>query len=114
VRYSEPVAVGIAPGAQPAASAGATGVLEPVRGAAVARGFKVEEIAGVVEAIDPASRRITVRTPDAGTQSFTVAPEAVVAAPVKPGDAVTLVYHQALAAQLVSTPQPERDPAPAP
>jgi hypothetical protein len=38
----------------------------------------------------------------------------VVAAPIKPGDAVTLSYHQAIATQMVSTPQPERDPAPAP
>jgi hypothetical protein len=112
VRYSEPVAVALAPGAQPSVSTGATAVVEPTpRGA---QGVKVERVSGVVEAIDPASRRIAVRTLDGRSVTFAVAEDAIVAAPIKPGDAVTLSYHQAIASQMVSTPQPERDPAPAP
>jgi hypothetical protein len=113
VRYSEPVVVALAPGAQPAASGGATAVVEPAPSGG-AQGVKVERVAGVVEAIDPASRRISVRTLDGRSLTLAVAEDAIVAAPVKPGDAVTLSYHQAIATQMVSTPQPERDPAPAP
>ena len=35
-------------------------------------------------------------------------------ASLKSGDAVTLTYHQAVATQMLSTPQPITDPAPAP
>lgn len=112
VRYSEPVAVALAPGAQPSASGGATAVVEPApRGA---QGLKVERVAGVVEAIDPASRRIAVRTLDGRSVTFAVAEDAVVAGPIKTGDAVTVSYHQAIASRMVSTPQPEKDPAPPP
>ena len=109
VRYSEPVAGALAPGAQ--ASAGATAVVEPTPSGA--QGLKVERVSGVVEAIDPASRRIAVRTLDGRSVAFAVAEDAIVAAPIKPGDAVTVSYHQAIASQMVSTPQPEQDPAPA-
>jgi hypothetical protein len=56
VRYSEPVAVAIAPGAQ---------------------GLKVERVSGVVEAIDPASRHIAVRTLDGRSVVFAVAEDAM-------------------------------------
>jgi hypothetical protein len=54
-----------------------------------------------------------VRRLDGGRQAFAVAADTAIAGPIKPGDAVTVAYHQVLA-QMVSTPQPERDPAPAP
>jgi hypothetical protein len=111
VRYSEPVAVALAPGAQPSAATGATAVVEPTPGGG-AQGLKVERISGVVEAIDPASRRIAVRTLDGRSVAFAVAEDAIVAAPIKPGDAVTVSYRQAIATRMVSTPQPEIDPAP--
>jgi hypothetical protein len=114
VRYAEPVAVAIMPGAQTSASGGATAVVEPRRGGAAAVGVKVDQVSGVVEAIDPATQRIAVRRLDGGTQAFNLAPDTAVAGPIAPGDAVTVVYHQALATQMISTPQPERDPAPAP
>ena len=109
VRYSEPVAVAIAPGAEPSASGGATAAVEPApRGA---QGVKMERISGVVETIDPASRRIAVRTLDGRRLNLAVAADAVLAGPIRPGDAVTVSYHQAIASRMVSTPQPEIDPA---
>jgi hypothetical protein len=109
VRYSEPVAVALAPGAEPSASGGATAAVEPgPRG--TAQGVKAEKVAGVVEAIDPASRRIDVRTLDGRKLSMAVAEDALVAGPIKPGDAVTVSYYQAIASRMISTPQPEVDP----
>lgn len=113
VRYFEPVAVKIEPGAQPSASAGATATVTPPSSAAAGEAVKVETISGVLEAFDPASRQITVRTLDGRTQAFRVAEGALPGGPLKPGEAVTLTYHQPVATQMVSTPQPERDPAPA-
>lgn len=112
VRYAEPVAVQIEPGAQPSASAGATAAVKPPSSAAAGEAVKVETVSGVVETIDPASREIRLRTLDGGRQAFRMA-EGAAAGPLKPGDAVTLTYHQAVATQMASTPQPERDPAPA-
>jgi hypothetical protein len=113
VRYSEPVAVALAPGAEPSASGGATAAVEPAPGGG-AQGVKAERISGVVEAIDPASRRIAVRTLDGRSVTFAVADDALVAGPIKTGDAVTVAYQQAIASRMVSTPQPELDPAPPP
>jgi hypothetical protein len=113
VRYSEPVAVAIVPGARSSSAGGATAVVEPRRDRAAGVGVKVEEVAGVVEAIDPVTQRIALRRLDGGTLVLSLAADTAVLGPVMPGDAVTVMYHQGLATQMVSTPQPERDPAPA-
>jgi hypothetical protein len=113
VRYAEPVAVAIAPGAPTSPTSGATAVIEPRRDATAGLGVKVEEVSGVVEAIDPAGQRIAVRTLNGGRQAFAVAADTAIGGPIKPGDAVTVAYHQVIATHMVSTPQPERDPAPA-
>jgi hypothetical protein len=113
VRYAEPVAVAITPGAPASSASGATALVEPRGDVTAGLGVKVDEVAGVVEAIDPAGQRITVRRLDGGRQTFALAADTAIAGAIKPGDAVTVAYHQVLATQMVSTPQPERDPAPA-
>lgn len=110
VRYSEPVAVEITPGAQPSAAAGATAKVKPGSGAASGQGVKMDEVAGVVDTID--SAHIVVRTLEGGKQAFKLGASAS-AGSIKPGDAVTVTYQQAIATHMVSTPQPIRDPAPA-
>jgi hypothetical protein len=112
VRYSEPVVVGIETGAS-AATGGATAKVEPKEGAKGGEGVKMGSVAGTVEAMDPASREIIVRTADGAKQAFKV-PENAVVGPLKAGDPITLTYMQAIATQIASTPQPVSDPAPAP
>jgi hypothetical protein len=108
VRYSEPVAVALAPGGQASAAAGATAEVK-----SAGEGVKSETIAGTVEQIDPSGKLIIVRTPDGVKQAYRIA-DGVDHASLKSGDAVTLTYHQAVATQMLSTPQPITDPAPAP
>lgn len=112
VRYQEAVAVAIEPGAQPSAGAGATAEVAPQSTPAAGQALKTDKVAGVIDAIDPGSKEITVRTLDGGKQTFKVA-ESVEAGSLKPGEAVTVTYEQAVATHMVSTPQPIRDPAPA-
>lgn len=111
VRYSEPVVVGIESGAS--AAGGATAKVEPKEGAKGGEGVKMGSVTGTVEAMDPASREIVVRTADGTKQAFKV-PENAVVGPLKAGDPITLTYMQAIATQIASTPQPVSDPAPAP
>jgi len=112
VRYSEPVVVGIESGAS-AATGGATAKVEPKEGAKGSEGVKTGSVAGTVEAIDPASREIIVRTADGTKQAFKV-PDNAAVGPLKAGDAITVTYAQAIATHMASTPQPVSDPAPAP
>jgi hypothetical protein len=113
VRYSEPLAMAIEPGAQAPAAGGATASVEPRSGAAGAgEGVKTDQVAGVVEQIDTAGRQIVLRSADGGKQAYRIG-EGVAQGSLKTGDAVTLTYQQAVATQMVSTPQPIRDPAPA-
>jgi hypothetical protein len=115
VRYEEPVAVMITPGAPSSAGAGATAeVTTPATASGRGEVVKTAEASGVVESIDPAGPRIVLRTLDGGRQTFAVAPSATVAGPVKTGDAVTVAYHQGATTEITRSPQPERDPAPAP
>lgn len=109
-RWTEGVATAIEPGAQPAA-AGATrevGVAKTGAGA----GTTSAKVAGVIDSIDAAGKRITLRTPDGQTETFGIGAD-VAAASFKAGDPVTLTYQRALASQVRSTPQPVSDPAPA-
>jgi hypothetical protein len=108
VRYSEPVAVALAPGGQASAAAGATAEVK-----SAGEGVKSETIAGTVEQIDPSGKQIVVRTPDGTKQAYRIG-EGVDAGSLKSGDAVALTYQQAVATQMLSTPQPISDPAPAP
>jgi hypothetical protein len=114
VRYSEPVAVAIERGSQASAAAGgATATVKP-RGSGAGRGegVKMDTVSGTVEQVDAAGKQITLRTPT-GRQAFRIG-EGVAAESLKPGEPVTLTYQQAIATQMVSTPQPISDPAPAP
>jgi hypothetical protein len=110
VRYSEPVALAIEPGAQ-AAAAGAT--REAERGAKPGESTITAKLAGVIESSDPAKKQITVRTTDGTSQTLSLG-EGVSTASLKTGDAVTVTYQRALATRMASTPQPITDPAPPP
>lgn len=110
VRYSEPVALAIEPGAQ-AAAAGAT--REAERGAKPGESTVTAKLAGVIESSDPAKKQITVRTTDGTSQTLNLG-EGVSTASLKTGDAVTVTYQRALATRMASTPQPITDPAPPP
>ncbi len=109
VRYSEPVATAIEPGAQSSA-AGATAQVKP--GEKAGEGVKMAQVAGVLDAMDAANRQITVRTLEGDRQTFRLG-EGVAAESLKTGDAVTVTYEQAVASRMVSTPQPVSDPTPA-
>jgi len=100
VRYSEPVATVIEPGAQSAA-AGATRQAES--GAKPGEGVVTAKTAGVVEQMDAARRQVTLRTLEGGTQTFSLA-EGVAAESFKTGQAVTVTYRQAAVSQLISAP----------
>jgi hypothetical protein len=110
VRYSEPVALAIEPGAQ-AAAAGAT--REAERGAKPGESTITAKLAGVIESSDPAKKQITVRTMEGASQTLSLG-EGVSTASLKTGDAVTVTYQRALATRMTSTPQPITDPAPPP
>jgi hypothetical protein len=107
VRYSEPVAVAVAPGGEGSAAAGATAELK-----SAGEGVKMEQVSGTVEQIDASGRQLVVRTADGMKQAYRLG-EGVDAGSLKSGDPVSLTYQQAVATQMVSTPQPISDPAPA-
>ena len=113
VRYMEELAVAISKnGGEPSAGAGSTVKLAPKGGTPGGVGVKTVTASVVAEAVDPASRQITVRGPQGNSRTIKVAEDVKLDA-IKPGDKVTLTHTQALATQLVSTPQPISDPAPA-
>lgn len=107
VRYSEPVAVAVSPGGQAPAAAGATAELK-----SAGEGVKMEQVSGTVEQIDASGKQLVVRTADGMKQAYRLG-EGVDAGSLKSGDPVSLTYQQAVATQMVSTPQPISDPAPA-
>jgi hypothetical protein len=107
VRYSEPVAVAIAPGGQDSAAAGATAELK-----SAGEGVKMEKITGTVEQFDASGKQIVVRMPDGTKQAYRIG-DGVDAGSLKNGDPVALTYQQAVATQIASSPQPISDPAPA-
>jgi Cu/Ag efflux protein CusF len=114
VRYLEEVAVAVSKGGgEPSASAGETIKLAPKGGTPGGAAVRTVSISGVVEAIDPATRRITLRGPKGGSRTMTVAEDVKLDA-LAPGDQIALTYTQAIATQMASTPQPVTDPAPAP
>jgi hypothetical protein len=104
VNYFEPVATAVEPGAQPAA-AGATRHAEP--GAKAGEGAMTGQVSGVVEYME-----VTVRDTSGGTQTFKL-DEGVAAGSLKPGEAVTISYKQAVASRVLSTPDDVTDPVPA-
>lgn len=107
VRYSEPVATSIEPGAQ-AAAAGATREAQP--GAKAGEGVVTAKLAGVIETLEPARKEITVRTLEGDRQTLKLG-EGVSAESLKTGEAVTVTYQRAVASRMVSTPQEMTDPA---
>lgn len=114
VRYLEEVAVAVSKGGgEPSASAGETVRLAPKGGTPGGAAVRTASISGVIEAIDPAARTITLRGPKGGTRTLTAA-EDVKLDGLAPGDQISLTYTQAIAMQMASTPQPVTDPAPAP
>jgi hypothetical protein len=74
---------------------------------------KVVQVSAVVEAVDPASRQITLRGPLGNSRTLQVAEDVKLDA-IKPGETVTVAHTQALATHMISSPQPISDPAPAP
>jgi hypothetical protein len=74
---------------------------------------EVVQISAVVEAVDPASRQITLRGPQGNSRTIRVAEDVKLDA-IKPGETITITHTQAIATHMVSSPQPVSDPAPAP
>jgi hypothetical protein len=72
----------------------------------------MEQVSGTVEQIDASGKQLVVRTADGMKQVYRLG-EGVDAGSLKSGDPVSLTYQQAVATQMVSTPQPISDPAPA-
>jgi hypothetical protein len=113
VRYMEEIAVGMSKsGGEPSASAGSTVMLAPKGGTPGGVAAKTVTASVVVEALDPASRLVTVRGPQGNSRTIKVAEDVKLDA-IQPGDSVTVTHTQALAIQMVSSPQPVSDPAPA-
>ena len=104
VRYFEPVATAVEPGAQ-AAAAGAT--REAQRGAKPGESSMTGEASGVVESME-----VTIRNRDGGLQTFKLG-EDVAAGSLKPGEAVTITYKQAVASRMLTTPDAVTDSVPA-
>src|SRR5262245_56881593 len=114
VRFLEEVAVSVSPGGgEPSAAAGSSVRMAPKGGNPGGTIAKVVQVSAVVEAVDPASRQITLRGPEGNSRTMQVA-EDVALDGIKPGDRVTVAHTQALATHMISTPQPVSDPAPAP
>ena len=113
VRFLEEVAVSVSAGGEPSAVAGSSVELAPKGGTPGGTVAKVLQVSAVVEAVDPASRQITLRGPLGNSRTMRVAEDVKLDA-IKPGDSVTVAHTQALATHMVSTPQPISDPAPAP
>jgi Cu/Ag efflux protein CusF len=110
VRWTEGVATAIEPGAQ-AAAAGATREVDITKtgpGMSTASSQRT----GVVDSIDADAKKITLRTLDGQTETFSLGAN-VAPGSFKTGDTVTLTYERSLASQVRSTPQPVSSPAPA-
>jgi hypothetical protein len=112
VQYLEEVAVSLSKGGEPSASAGETVMLSPKGGRPGGAAARTVSVSGVVQAVDPASRQVTLRGPQGGVRTMTVADDVKLEG-VAPGDRISLTYTQAIALQMASTPQPVSDPAPA-
>lgn len=110
LRWTEGVATAIEPGAQ-AAAAGATRDVDIARTGPGA-GTASSKLTGVIDSMDAGGKKITLRTPDGQTETFSMGAN-VDPASLKTGDTVTLTYERPLASQMRSTPQPVSDPAPA-
>jgi Cu/Ag efflux protein CusF len=113
VRFLEEIAVGVSPGGEPSAVAGSSVQMAPKGGTPGGTISKIVQVNSVVEAVDPASRQITLRGPLGDSRTMRVA-EDVKLGGIKPGDSVTVSHTQALATHMISSPQPVSDPAPAP
>jgi Cu/Ag efflux protein CusF len=112
VEYLEEVAVSLSKGGEPSASAGETVMLSPKGGRPGGAAARTVSVSGVVEGVDPASREVTLRGPQGGVRTMAVADDVKLEG-VAPGDRISLIYTQAIALQMASTPQPAKDPAPA-
>jgi Cu/Ag efflux protein CusF len=110
VRWSEGVATAIEPGAQSAAAGGTRQANIGKTGAGA--GTSSGKLVGVIDSLDTAGKKITLRSADGETETFGIGPN-VAPASFKNGDTVTLTYQRALASEVRSTPQPVSDPAPA-
>ena len=113
VRFLEEVAVAVSPGGEASAVAGSSVQMAPKGGTPGGTVAKVVQVSAVVEAVDPASRQITLRGPLGASRTLRVADDVKLDG-IKPGDSVTVAHTQALATHMISTPQPVSDPAPAP
>jgi hypothetical protein len=101
VQYLEEVAVALSKGGEPSASAGETVLLSPKGGTPGGAAARTVSVSGVVQAVEPASREITLRGPQGGVRTLTVA-EDVSMEGVAPGDTISLTYTQALALQMMA------------
>jgi hypothetical protein len=107
IRWTEATATAIEPRAQTAGAGGTRQAdVERTRPGA---GVATAQRAGVVEKVDTANKRLTLRTLEGETETFRLG-EGVSAESLKPGEAVTVTYQRALVSQLRSTPQPVTDP----
>jgi hypothetical protein len=113
VRFLDEVAVSVGSGGEPSAVAGSSVQLAPKGGTPGGTIAEVVQISAVVEAVDPASRQITLRGPQGNSRTIRVAEDVKLDA-IKPGETITITHTQAIATHMVSSPQPVSDPAPAP
>jgi hypothetical protein len=113
VRFLDEVAVSVSAGGEPSAVAGSSVEMAPKGGTPGGTIAKVVQVSAVVEAVDPASRQITLRGPLGNSRTLRVAEDVKLDA-IKPGETVTVAHTQALATHMISSPQPISDPAPAP
>jgi hypothetical protein len=112
VRWSEGVATAIELGAQSAAAGGTRQANIAKSGAGA--GTSTGKLAGVIDSLDTAGKKITLRTADGERETFGMGPDlAPASASFKTGDTVTVTFQRALASEVRSTPQPVSDPAPA-
>jgi hypothetical protein len=105
VRFLDEVAVSVGSGGEPSAVAGSSVQLAPKGGTPGGTIAEVVQISAVVEAVDPASRQITLRGPQGNSRTIRVAEDV---------ETITITHTQAIATHMVSSPQPVSDPAPAP
>jgi hypothetical protein len=108
LRWAEATATAVEPGAD-AASAGATRRAE-VEKVGAGAGTITAQRSGVVDKVDAASERLTLRTLEGTTETFKLG-QGVSMASLKPGEAVTVTYRRPVVSQMRSTPQPVTDPA---
>ena len=103
----------VSAGGEASAVAGSSVQMAPKGGTPGGTVSKIVQVSAVVEAVDPASRQITLRGPLGESRTMRVAEDVKLDA-IKPGDSVTIAHTQALATHMISTPQPVSEPAPAP